>query len=72
MGGPLTNDAQLAEIQSDLNNSMKSIQMAVMRMETLGPEFSDALASLREAHRLLFHLDLTLAALLKGTEGVTL
>lgn len=72
MGGPLTNDTQLAEIQSDLNNSMQSIQMAVMRMETLGPEFSDALASLREAHRFLFHLDLTLAALLKGTEGVTL
>lgn len=72
MDSSLTNDAQLAEIQSDLNNSMQSIQMAVMRLETLGPEFSDALASLREAHRLLFHLDLTLAALLKGTEEVTL
>lgn len=72
MGGPLTNDKQLAAIQSDLNSSMKSIQVAVMRLETLGPEFSDALASLREAHRLLFRLDLELAALLKGTEGVAL
>ena len=65
--------AQLAAVQGSLDLSMKSIQTAVMRLETAGPEFSDALSALRETHRLLFHLDRNIVDAIQASEqGVAL
>ena len=49
---------QLETVQGRLGSSMRSVQAAMMQLETAGPEFSDTISALRETHRLLFHLDL--------------
>ncbi len=50
--------AKLETVQYDLASAMCSVQMALMQLETAGPEVSDTMSALRETHRLLFHLDL--------------
>ncbi|MDE7244383.1 MAG: hypothetical protein K2O18_10490 [Oscillospiraceae bacterium] len=50
----------LVAVQNSLDSSMKSIQTAIMQLETTEPTVSDTLAALRDTHRLLFYLDLVI------------
>lgn len=59
---------QLETVQGSLDIAMKSIQAAVMRLENAGPEVSDTLVALREAHRQLYRLDLHIEETLRDTE----
>lgn len=63
---------QLETVQGSLDAAMKSIQAAVMRLESAGPEVSDTLAALREAHRQLYHLDLRIVEALRSIGEVML
>lgn len=63
---------QLEAVQGSLDIAMKSIQTAAMRLENAGPEVTDTLAALREAHRQLYHLDLRIVEALRGMGEVML
>ena len=60
--------AQLEAVQGGLGSSMSSIQVAMMQLETAGPEFSDTISALRETHRLLFRLDLHIVDAIQAVE----
>lgn len=61
--------SRLERVQRELDSSMRSIQLAVLRLEAMGGEVSDTLAALREVHKQLFQLDRAIAEAIGGGEA---